>query len=1004
MALAAIALAAVSLFIGAAGRLLPAQRRPTTSASRAERLAERWRLWSRAARVTLLFARLALRYSLCSLRLRRITSPSDREKLWRSTNEIASRILAPELVYLGGIWLKFGQYVASRSSPSVPKEINTACQRMVPIYPAQPISDVTATLLRELSHEDLISIRAVEEAPMAVASVGQLHRAWTRTGRRVVLKVQPPHLQATTKMDLKLARFLAKLFGRIRDKFNFTAFVNEACDEHAKEVDLTIEAANLREIRSNLQRASVSLLTPDVLAAAPRVLVLSYCEGKSLEMVEPPKKDEKDKEKDAKDEVWRDAYISRLLEAWALQIFVDGLFHAEPLPCNLLVTEMNASGGSGKASNVPTLVDFGMCKRLTTVTRLALCRLIHSILEIDCDGLVDALNTLGFHFDASRVEPVEVVKELAWVSGYNGNSKKSPVGAVPFEYVPACALYPLRCLVLLRRLGIHLNCVKWDLVEPMATCASQALLTHARRQLQQLAEEAGSASEAAAILGDAPPPRPPPTSGLQERVMRLMVALSDTGELLGCQACLVVNGKVLVDAAAGRMGPVNPRPVRTDTLFQLYGAGSALLSTIALREVARGALRLDAPVAAAWHDFGAGGKADLTLAQLLNHQTGLSVTGLPPSARLSQLADLDSMLKVVAGAEASAEEAAEAKGGSASHEGLPWGWSLAGAVQESSGMGLEQLLDKRIRTPLGLEGELAFRVQPDEQEGRCATISAVALMKEAGMDLGEMLSGGGGGDSGAGAAEASSTTGSSASNGNGEGGNGEAEAPMSPLKKMVSSGKTVGTPAPAAAGAEATSPGGTTASAGASAIEWERFEGVGQLVSPATLNMVRLRASLLPGVSAHASAHGLAQFYNALGSGRLIPPALLAQAQQLSCAGLGPAGEPVRYGLGFQLGTCAEVGPLQRVTHNVALVNNAVGLVNDAVTAVRARVGEEAGSSAKVRVIGHAGVGGTVGLCVPDKRVAVAVTVSRLSGERKATKRLLECLLAEVGLAAPVGL
>ena len=127
---------------------------------------------------------------------------------------------------------------------------------------------------------------------MAVASVGQLHRAWTRTGRRVVLKVQPPHLQATTKMDLKLARFLAKLFGRIRDKFNFTAFVNEACDEHAKEVDLTIEAANLREIRSNLQRASVSLLTPDVLAAAPRVLVLSYCEGKSLEMVEPPKKDE----------------------------------------------------------------------------------------------------------------------------------------------------------------------------------------------------------------------------------------------------------------------------------------------------------------------------------------------------------------------------------------------------------------------------------------------------------------------------------------------------------------------------------------------------------------------------------------------------------------------------------------------------------------------------------------------------------------------------------------
>ena len=54
--------------------------------------------------------------------------------------------------------------------------------------------------------------------------------------------------------------------------------------------------------------------------------------------------------------------------------------------------------------------------------------------------------------------------------------------------------------------------------------------------------------------------------------------------------------------------------------------------------------------------------------------------------------------------------------------------------------------------------------------------------------------------------------------------------------------------------------------------------------------------------------------------------------------------------------------------------------------------------------IGHAGVGGTVGLCVPEKRVALAITVNKLSGSRTATKRLMDFLLAEVGLAAPTGL
>ena len=89
-------------------------------------------------------------------------------------------------------------------------------------------------------------------------------------------------------------------------------------------------------------------------------------------------------------------------------------------------------------------------------------------------------------------------------------------------------------------------------------------------------------------------------------------------------------------------------------------------------------------------------------------------------------------------------------------------------------------------------------------------------------------------------------------------------------------------------------------------------------------------------------------------------------------------------------------------------------LMHDAVHAVRQRVGEREGSGGgaggatggrpSAMAIGHAGVGGSIGLCIPERRVALAITVSKLSGGRTATKKILELLLAEVGLAAPVGL
>ena len=116
-------------------------------------------------------------------------------------------------------------------------------------------------------------------------------------------------------------------------------------------------------------------------------------------------------------------------------------------------------------------------------------------------------------------------------------------------------------------------------------------------------------------------------SSLHEKVLRLLHSLTESGHVLGAQCSVIQRGVPVVDAAAGRMGPVDPRPVTTDGLFQLFEAGCPLLAALVLQYAQSGALGLDRTIASTWPAFAAGGgggrKAALTVRQLLAHSTTL---------------------------------------------------------------------------------------------------------------------------------------------------------------------------------------------------------------------------------------------------------------------------------------------------------------------------------------------------------------------------------------------
>ena len=317
--------------------------------------------------------------------------------------------------------------------------------------------------------------------------------------------------------------------------------------------------------------------------------------------------------------------------------------------------------------------------------------------------------------------------------------------------------------------------------------------------------------------------RPSRLSTLGEKMMRLMLALVDTDELLGAQLCVYHRGTPLASVCAGRLGPVDPRPVEPSSLFQLFAAGSPVLATLALQQATfDGVMYLEQPVAARWPAFGAAGKGTIRLLDLLCHRSGLS-DAHPPNATVAQLCDPSAMAAHVAAQPATGD-------GGGVHEGAPWGWALGGWLCALSGVGLGSLLEGRICARLGLPigartAELLMSLPEDAAatDGRVAFHDASPLLRRAGLDLNEMLTP---------SAESAAGAGT---------GDGETE------------GATQGS-----------DDGSTDANAAGAAQSVGAMGGVLGQLSPPFLNMQRLRSSELPAVSMHSSARAPAAFYNGI--------------------------------------------------------------------------------------------------------------------------------------------
>lgn len=280
---------------------------------------------------------------------------------------------------LGPTFIKFGQLASTRSD-LLPDDIIQELVKLQERVP--PFSSERARTLIE--HEWGVPISQVlqsfEDQPLAAASIGQVHTGILKRGEKVAIKVQRPEVEKIIGRDLEILKDMVSLAERHWDwvkQYRVDRIVDEFARAVLMEMDYSHEARNAEKIAAQFVD-SKDIEIPDIYweHTSSRVLMMEYVEGVTLSR----SKELADQGYDMK------AVAEHLIEGMLHQIFIEGYFHADPHPGNLLIKKED-----GKL----VFLDFGLVGQLSEDMRNHLSGLIIALMRHSTDGMIRSILRMG---------------------------------------------------------------------------------------------------------------------------------------------------------------------------------------------------------------------------------------------------------------------------------------------------------------------------------------------------------------------------------------------------------------------------------------------------------------------------------------------------------------------------------------------------------------------------------------------------------------------------------
>jgi ubiquinone biosynthesis protein len=317
--------------------------------------------------------------------------------------DLARRTAAYAAQLRGGI-AKLGQLASCRPDlvgPIWAAELATLQDEVPPVDAAAIRARVEAELGRPIAEV----YADFDDAPIAAASLAQVHGATLLDGTRVVVKVQVPGIEDVIAADIAALRTIASAVGDIPG-VDLATVTDELARALVTELDYTAESAAMRGFD-----AIVPVPIPE--ASSARVLTMTRIDGERLTGC-------LERLTAAGELALRDRLLADLVDETAAQILVRGHVHADPHPGNFLVTP------EGKLA----LLDFGCTLELPADERRAYARLVLAIAGGNQAAAAHELAALGFAADdpdrlvavtsslIGAMKPGAAVSELDWQAAF----------------------------------------------------------------------------------------------------------------------------------------------------------------------------------------------------------------------------------------------------------------------------------------------------------------------------------------------------------------------------------------------------------------------------------------------------------------------------------------------------------------------------------------------------------------------------------------------------------
>src|SRR5690606_5006818 len=291
-----------------------------------------------------------------------------------------------------------------------------------------------------------------DPVPLASASIGQVHRARLHDGREAIVKIQRPDIQAQIEVDMDILRALARLAEKYREEvrhYNPQAIVSALERTMELELDFKHELANIRLFRKNAAARESQVIIPEPFEeySSSRVLTMEYVEGFKINDLE--------------------AYVAcgispekvamEAMNSFFEQVFVDGFFHADPHPGNVLVDK------GGKL----VYLDFGMMGKLPQRDKELLGDLFVAVELRDSESILQAMKSL------SKISYIENEQGLLLeLDGFLNSYYSADLQAIPLSEV----LEKFRSLVIQHNL--HIPADFFLLIKALSSMEGNVRLLH----------------------------------------------------------------------------------------------------------------------------------------------------------------------------------------------------------------------------------------------------------------------------------------------------------------------------------------------------------------------------------------------------------------------------------------------------------------------------------------------------------------------------------------------